>query len=194
VSEKNPLIADPLKRSDCSPVSDGAAALVLTTADRAARVREAVRVRALVQVNDWLSLRDRALADFDGPRRAFGAAFEAAGVGLDDLGFVEVHDCFTTAELLAYEAMGLCARGEGRRAIEDGWVMPDGRLPVNVSGGLKAKGHPVGASGVSMHVMAARQLLGRPNGVALRAPTLGAVFNMGGAAVANYVSVLERQR
>jgi acetyl-CoA C-acetyltransferase len=91
--------------------------------------------------------------------------------------------------------MGLTAPGEGEKAIHEGWVERDGKLPVNVSGGLKAKGHPVGATGVSMHVMTAMQLNGTaPGGLQLGTAKLGGVFNMGGAAVANYVSILEPLR
>ena len=111
---------------------------------------------------------------------------------LSDLSFVETHDCFTVAELIEYEAMGLTPKGQGARAILEGWTQKDGKLPVNVSGGLKSKGHPIGATGVSMHVMTAMQLSGKaPEGMQLRDPQLGGIFNMGGAAVANYVSVLE---
>jgi acetyl-CoA C-acetyltransferase len=114
-----------------------------------------------------------------------------AGVALDDLDLAEVHDCFTIAELVLYEVMGLTPRGEGRRAIEEGWVGPQGRLPVNLSGGLKAKGHPVGATGVSQHVLAAMQLTGTAGKMQLAGARRAAVHNMGGLAVANYVSVLE---
>ena len=119
----------------------------------------------------------------------------SARLDLLDLSFVESHDCFTSAELIEYEAMGLAAPGEGERAIHEGWVERDGKLPVNVSGGLKAKGHPVGATGVSMHVMSAMQLSARRR-PALQLPKarIGGVFNMGGAAVANYVSILEPLR
>ena len=103
--------------------------------------------------------------------------------------------CPAEPELIEYEAMGLTAPGEGERAIHEGWVERDGKLPVNVSGGLKAKGHPVGATGVSMHVMTAMQLSGTaPEGLQLPKAKLGGVFNMGGAAVANYVSILEPLR
>ena len=108
--------------------------------------------------------------------------------------FVETHDCFTIAELIEYEAMGLAKRGRARRAVEEGWTEKDGRLPVNPSGGLKAKGHPIGATGVSMHVLAAMQLTGEAGGMQVKDATLGGIFNMGGAAVANYVSILERIR
>ena len=89
--------------------------------------------------------------------------------------------------------MGLTKEGDGARAIKEGWTLKDGKLPVNVSGGLKAKGHPIGATGVSMHALSAMQLVGEaPEGMQLAGPRLGGIFNMGGAAVANYVSVLER--
>ena len=111
---------------------------------------------------------------------------------LDDLSFVETHDCFTIAEMIEYEAMGLAPQGEGWKVIREGITAKDGKLPVNVSGGLKSKGHPIGATGVSMHVMAAMQLAGEAGDMQLDAPKLGGVFNMGGAAVANYCSILER--
>ncbi|MBV8457570.1 MAG: thiolase domain-containing protein, partial [Acetobacteraceae bacterium] len=113
-------------------------------------------------------------------------------IKLTDLSFVESHDCFTIAELIEYEAMGLTSQGQGAKAVLEGWTHKDGRLPVNPSGGLKAKGHPIGATGVSMHALVAMQLLGQaPGGMQLTRADLGGVFNMGGAAVANYVSILE---
>ena len=111
---------------------------------------------------------------------------------LEDLSLVETHDCFTIAELIQYEAMGLTKAGEGETALKEGWVYKDGKLPVNASGGLKAKGHPVGATGVSMHVMSARQLMGDAGEMQVKDAKIAGVFNMGGAAVANYVSILER--
>lgn len=190
VSEKNPLIAAPLRKTDCSLVSDGAAALVLTDADTARGHERAVALRATVQVNDYLPMSRRDAVGFDGPARAFAQAYAQAGIAVQDLDFAEVHDCFTIAELLCYEAMGLAPRGQGARAIDEGWVLPGGTLPVNLSGGLKAKGHPIGATGVSMHVMAAMQLTGTAP-VQQPGAELGAVFNMGGSAVASYVSILE---
>ena len=194
VSDKNPLVAGPLRRTDCSLVSDGAAALVLSDVETALACDKAVVFRAAEHVNDFLPMSRRDIVAFEGPELAFRRALAAARIGLEDLGFAEVHDCFTTAELLIYEAMGLAQKGQGERAISEGWVEKDGKLPVNPSGGLKAKGHPVGATGVSMHVLAAMQLTGTAGGIQVKAPTLGAVFNMGGAAVANYASVLERLR
>ncbi len=194
VSEKNPYVAPPLKRTDCSLVSDGAAALILTDEDTARTMAKAIRFRAAVHVNDFLPLSRRDPTRFEGAARAWSMAFNEAGVGVDDLSFAEVHDCFTIAELLAYEAMGLAAPGKGARAVLDGTTSITGRLPVNRSGGLKAKGHPVGATGVSMHVIAAMQLAGQAGTMQLPNAELAGVFNMGGAAVANYVSILEPLR
>jgi acetyl-CoA C-acetyltransferase len=194
VSEKNPLVAGPLRRTDCSLVSDGAAALVLTDVETALTCKKAVVFRAAEQVNDFLPLSRRDIVAFEGPELAFKRALATAKVGLDDLGFAEVHDCFTIAELLIYEAMGLAPKGQGERALLEGRVNKDGKLPINPSGGLKAKGHPVGATGVSMHVLASMQLTGTAGGIQVKEPRLGAIFNMGGAAVANYASVLERLR
>jgi len=115
-------------------------------------------------------------------------------VKLLDLSFVESHDCFTIAELLEYEAMGLTPAGQGARAVLEGWTAKGGRLPVNPSGGLKSKGHPIGATGVSMHAITAMQLTGQAGSMQVEKADLGAVFNMGGAAVANYVSILEPLR
>lgn len=193
-SAKNPVVAPPLRRTDCSPVSDGAAAVVLSDESGLEDARRAVAFRSRVQATEFMPMARRDLTELTGAAHAWDAAIKQAGITLDDLAFAEVHDCFTIAELLIYEAIGLTAKGEGRRAIEEGWVGVDGRLPINPSGGLKAKGHPVGATGVSMHVMAAKQLTGEAGDMQLSSPHLGAVFNMGGVAVANYASVLERVR
>jgi len=191
-SEKNPYVARPLKRTDCSLVSDGAAALVLADAETAKTMGKAVRFRAAVQVNEYLPIAARDIIRFDGARTAWQRAYEQAGVGVGDLSFVETHDCFTIAELIEYEAMGLAPEGKGGRAALEGWTAAGGKLPVNRSGGLKAKGHPIGATGVSMHVLAAMQLCGQAGAMQLPLAELAGVFNMGGAAVANYVSILER--
>ena len=191
VSERNPVVAGPLKRSDCSLVSDGAAALVISAAPTASARVPAVRWRSRTQVNEYLPLSRRDPTRFEGAALAWSRGLEAAGLALDDLGFVETHDCFTVAELLEYEAMGLAPHGQGARAILDGVTRKDGRLPVNPSGGLKSRGHPIGATGVSQHVMAAMQLTGLAGDMQVATGRPGAVFNMGGAAVANYLSVLE---
>jgi acetyl-CoA C-acetyltransferase len=193
-SEKNPVVAPPLRRTDCSPVSDGAAAVVLADMDVALAQDKAIVFRAAEQVNDFLPMSRRDPTKFEGASVAWRKALEAARIGLEDLSLVETHDCFTIAELIEYEAMGLTPPGQGARAIEEGWTEKGGKLPVNASGGLKAKGHPIGATGVSMHVMSAMQLTGDAGGMQIPGARLAGIFNMGGTSVANYVSVLERLR
>ena len=192
VSEKNPMVDAPLRRTDCSPVSDGAAALVLSAGHAPSGAAAApVRVAGFGHANDFLPAAKRDPLEFAGSRAAWARALGMAGVGLGDLDLAEVHDCFTIAELIMYEVMGLAERGKGSVAVEDGSVYRGGRLPVNLSGGLKAKGHPVGATGVSQHVVAAMQLSGTAGEMQLPAARRAAVHNMGGLAIANYVSVLE---
>ena len=192
VSDKNPYVAGPLKRTDCSLISDGAAALVISAADVAKSMPRAVQFRAAVHVNDFLPLSRRDPTRFEAAELAWKKALSAASLSLDDLSLVETHDCFTVAELIEYEAMGLTPEGQGARAIKEGWTQKDGKLPVNPSGGLKSKGHPVGATGVSMHVMAAMQASHDAGDMQIANARYAGVFNMGGAAVANYVSILER--
>ncbi len=193
-SEKNPFVAGPLKRTDCSLVSDGAAAVVLAEEETAHGMGKAVALRAAAHVQDFLPMSKRDILKFEGCAQAWQRALAEAGVTLGDLSFVETHDCFTIAELLEYEAMGLVPEGRGATAIRDGLTEMNGRLPVNPSGGLKAKGHPIGATGVSMHALAAMQLTGTAGDFQVKNARLGGLFNMGGAAVANYVSILERIR
>jgi acetyl-CoA C-acetyltransferase len=191
-SEKNPFVAGPLKRTDCSLVSDGAAAVVLADIDTALKLKKAVAFRAAEHVQDFLPMSKRDILKFEGCAYAWHGALAKAGLKLGDLSFVETHDCFTIAELIEYEAMGLTAEGQGARAVKEGWTQKDGKLPVNPSGGLKAKGHPIGATGVSMHALTAMQLTGTAGDLQVKNARLGGIFNMGGTAVANYVSILER--
>lgn len=193
-SDKNPFVAGPLKRTDCSLVSDGAAAMVITDFDTARTLPRAIAFRSTAHVQDFLPMSKRDIIEFEGCTKAWDMALSKGGITLSDLSFVETHDCFTIAELIEYEAMGLTPKGKGAMAIDEGWTLPEGKLPINRSGGLKAKGHPVGATGVSMHVVTAMQLAGDAGDMQLSNPVLGGIFNMGGAAVANYVSVLERER
>jgi acetyl-CoA C-acetyltransferase len=193
-SDKNPFVAGPLKRTDCSLVSDGAAALVIADAETAESMRRAVAFRATAHAQDFLPMSKRDILKFEGCGEAWRRALAEGGLKLDDLSLVETHDCFTIAELIEYEAMGLTPEGQGARAVKEGWTEKTGKLPVNPSGGLKAKGHPIGATGVSMHALSAMQLCGEAEGIQVPGAKLAGVFNMGGAAVANYVSILERVR
>ncbi|MFW6301837.1 MAG: thiolase C-terminal domain-containing protein, partial [Bacillota bacterium] len=191
--DKNPVIAEPLRLYDCSLITDGAAAVVLTRTDIAKENNhEAVEIMALSHFSDSLELAKRSNYEFTAGKMAVKAAYEEAGITVDDLDFAEIHDCFTIAELLAYETLGLTEDGQGRKAIEEGWTAADGKLPVNLSGGLKAKGHPVGATGVSMAALAARQLNGNPIGLAANDPEIGLSFNIGGSAATNYAIIYRK--
>lgn len=194
-SEKNPRVAGPLKRTDCSLVSDGAAAIVLADIDTAMKLgKPMIAFRAAAHAQDFLPMSKRDILQFEGCREAWSRALGNAGITLNDLSFVETHDCFTIAELIEYEAMGLAKPGQAARVAEEGIAEKSGKLPVNPSGGLKAKGHPIGATGVSMHALSALQLRGEAGGMQIKNAELAGIFNMGGAAVANYVSILERLR
>lgn len=194
-SERNPRVVGRLLRTDCSMVSDGAAALVVADADLASTAHRAVAVRGRSHVNDHFAVAARPdpLA-LTGAAAAFHGALDEAGTRLAELDLLETHDCFTIAELLQYEAFGIAAPGKAAEVLASGATHRDGSLPVNVSGGLKAKGHPLGATGVSQHVMSAMQLVGEAGDMQLSTVDRAAVFNMGGAAVANYATVLERAR
>jgi acetyl-CoA C-acetyltransferase len=186
--------AGPLKRTDCSLVSDGAAGRRPRRRRTALKLGKAVAFRAAEHVQDFLADVEARRAQARRLRRAWKRALASAGMALSDLSFVETHDCFTIAELMEYEAMGLVPEGQGARAIAEGLTEKNGRLPVNPSGGLKAKGHPIGATGVSMHAVTAMQLTGTAGDMQVGNASLGGIFNMGGTAVANYVSILERIR
>ena len=175
-------------------MSDGAAALVIADVETALRLNKAVAFRAAQHVQDFLPMAKRDILKFEGCALAWQRALAQAGIALHDLSLVETHDCFTIAELIEYEAMGLAGEGQGASVLKAGATARDGALPVNPSGGLKAKGHPIGATGVSMHALAAMQLTEKAGGMQVKNPRLAGLFNMGGAAVANYVSILERIR
>jgi acetyl-CoA C-acetyltransferase len=194
VSDANPRIAGPLRKTDCSPISDGAAAIVVAEESVARAMPRSIALRARRQANDHLPLSRRDPLAFEGARRAWAGALADAGVSIGDLDLVETHDCFTIAEMIEYEAMGLAAAGEGWKVVREGTAERTGALPVNPSGGLKARGHPIGATGLSQHIMCAQQLCGEAGDMQLPRVELAGVFNMGGMAVANYVSILERTR
>ncbi|MEM8796651.1 MAG: acetyl-CoA acetyltransferase [Pseudomonadota bacterium] len=194
VSDKNPLVAGPLRRTDCSLISDGAAAMVISDMDRAWAAPRAIGFRSATHVNDFLPLSRRDKTELAGAGNAWKQALDQSRLTLDDLSFVETHDCFTIAELMEYEAMGLAEQGQGHRVIEEGITEKTGKLPVNPSGGLKAKGHPVGATGVSMHAISCMQLMDEAGDMQIKDARLAGIFNMGGSSVANYVSILERLR
>jgi acetyl-CoA C-acetyltransferase len=191
----NPMIAPPLRLHDCSLITDGAAAVVLTSTENAKQQNKvAVELSGFAHVTERMPLSIRDLShDLTGARKAREQAFEEAGITSNDLDFVEVHDCFTVNQILCTEALGLSDAGRAGHDYLSGRFGPEDECPVNLSGGLKAKGHPVGATGASMHVLAYKQLTGAPIGVpAQNLPECAATLNIGGAGVTNCVSVLRR--
>ncbi|MDF2520212.1 MAG: Propanoyl-CoA C-acyltransferase [Clostridia bacterium] len=195
VSEKNPIIADPLKLTDCSLVSDGAAAIVVTKTEKAKALKDkVVEISDIVQASDYLSIVEGKRSNYEltAAKYAINKALGNTKLTIDDIDVAEVHDCFTITELLIYEALGLAPEGRGRDALLNGDVYQGGRLPINLSGGLKAKGHPVGATGVSMHVLIARQLMGEAIGLQAKAAETGLTLNIGGSGATNIVSILKR--
>ena len=194
VSDKNPQVAGPLRRTDCSMVSDGAAALVISAeppSSQRGQPGSAIRWLSATQTNDYMPMRMKDPTWFEGASRAWQKGLADAKLGLRDLSLIETHDCFTVAELMHYEAMGLAPHGQGAQVIAEGLTTKSGALPVNPSGGLKSKGHPIGATGVSMHVMACLQLTHTAGDMQIPNAQRAAVFNMGGTAVANYLSILQ---
>jgi acetyl-CoA C-acetyltransferase len=196
-AEKNPMIAEPLRLHDCSLVSDGAAALVIMRSDTdAGKGARAVEIAGIGHVNERMALSVRSnMHELLAGKEAVRRAFTEAGIGISDVNLAEVHDCFSINQILCTEALGLSADGRAGYDYMDGrFGRDDVRCSVNLSGGLKAKGHPVGATGVSMHALLYKQLIGEPWGAApAKPPQVGVSFNVGGSAVTNCVSVLRRR-
>lgn len=196
-AERNPLIAAPLRLHDCSLVSDGAAALVITRNDSSlARGSRAVSIAGIGQANERIAISARSnMHELIAGKIAVRKAFEEAGITIKDVNLAEVHDCFTINQLLSTEALGLSEDGKaGYDYLAGRFGRDDQHCPVNLSGGLKAKGHPVGASGVSMNVLLYKQLIGEPIGAMPTAgtPHVGVAFNVGGSSVTNCVTVLRK--
>lgn len=178
------MIADPLKLYDCSPISDGAAAVLLASEKLAKTISEKpVWIIGLGLATDTLPLTGRQdLTTLRGTVIAAKQAYKMAGVGPHDIDVAVVHDCFTIAEIIAYEDLGFCKRGEGGKLIEEKRTYVDGDIPVNVDGGLKAKGHPIGATGVAMAVEITKQLRGEAEpGRQVKGAEIGLSHNVGGS-------------
>ncbi len=189
------LIADPLCILDCSPITDGAAAVVLGTVEHARKLGKnpIVKVAGSGQASDTISLCHRAeMSWLSATAEAAGQAYQMAGIKPEDVDLAEVHDCFTIAEIMATEALGLVPKGQGGRAVEEGETALGGRIPVNPSGGLKAKGHPVGATGVGQAVEAVKQLRSDAGQRQVDEARIALTQNMGGTGGSAVVHVFER--
>jgi len=184
---KSPKITEPIKLFDCSPISDGAAAVVLADKDTPCQVA----IIASAQASDTLSLaRRRNLTKLLSVEKAAQKAYQMADIGPKDIDLAEVHDCFTIAEIMALEALGFYKKGEGwRGAVEEGTYL-GGKLPVNTSGGLKAFGHPVGATGVKQVVEIANQLKNKAGKRQVKGARIGLTQNIGGAGGTAVVHIL----
>ena len=189
---KSKPIADPLRIYDCCPASDGAAAVVVVARDLTRANEKAVDVRASVQTSGSARIAGHPdLCSFDATVNAAALAFEEAGLTAEDLDFVELHDCFSIAEIIDSEDLGIVPRGQGGGWAGEGRTARGGDMPINTSGGLLAKGHPVGATGLSQLYEAVHQLRGdHPNQV--RDARFGLTHNLGGTGVACTVSILGR--
>ncbi len=189
------LVADPLRILDCSPITDGAAAVVVASLDEAKKIKKGphVKVLASAHATDTIALHDREdLCWLSATAKAAEIAYKKAGIGPEKLSFVEVHDCFTIAEVMVIEALGLIERGKGGKAAESGMTALGGKIPVNPSGGLKSKGHPVGATGVAQIREAVLQLRGDAGERQVQDARYGLTQNMGGTGASTVVHIFER--
>ena len=188
------LVADPLRLMDCSPVTDGAAAVILCSLDRAKEFTDCpVKVLASTQASDTISLHDRRdISTLDATVAAANRAFDIAKIERKDVDLVEVHDCFTIAEICAIEDMGFCKKGEAGKLTAEGYTALDGKLPVNTSGGLKACGHPVGATGIKQVCEVVTQLRGEAGKRQVDGAEIGMTHNVGGTGATVVTSIFRR--
>lgn len=188
-------IASPLKLLDCSPLTDGAAALVLCASEKASKFTDKpVDVMASTQASDTLALHEReTLTGLKATQVAGRDAFKQAGISQKDVDVLECHDCFSIAQIMALEDLGFCRKGTGGKFVEEGRSDKDGEIPTNLSGGLKAVGHPVGASGVREAIDVVRQLRGdAPKEVQLKDAKIGVSHNVGGSGATVVVHAFKR--
>jgi acetyl-CoA C-acetyltransferase len=190
----SPLVADPLHVLDCSPISDGAAAVVLAPTDMAKSFSDApIKIAASAQASDTLALHDRRdITTLDATVHAARRAFYQAGIGPRQVDIAEVHDCFTIGEIVAIEDLGFVEKGLGGKATEEGLTSLGGSLPVNTSGGLKACGHPVGATGIKQAYEIALQLRGEAGRRQVEEAEIGLTHNVGGSGGTAIVHILSR--
>ncbi|HDM05857.1 MAG TPA: thiolase domain-containing protein [Candidatus Aenigmarchaeota archaeon] len=189
-----PLVADPLTLLDCSPITDGAAAVVLCKAELARKFTDTpVYIIASAQASDTLALHDRrSITTLDATVKAAREAYKQAGITAEDIDLAEVHDCFTIAEIIATEDLGFCKKGEGGKLIEEGQTEIGGKIPVNTSGGLKAVGHPVGATGIKQAVEIVLQLRGEAGKRQVDGAEIGLTHNVGGSGATAVIHIFKR--
>jgi len=187
------LVADPLRLLDCSPVSDGGSAVILCSMDIAKKFTNSfVKVKATAQASDTIALHSRkSLTTLNSVTTAAQKVYKMAGITPKDINFAEVHDCFTIAEVVVYEDLGFCEKGCGGPAAEEGRTAIDGKTPINTSGGLKSKGHPVGATGIAQIIELYEQLTGQAGKRQVKNAHIGLAQNMGGSGASCVINILE---
>ena len=192
---KSPPVADPLNLLDCSPVTDGAAALILAPVELAKKIskRPIVQIIGSGAATDSIALSDRdTYVELPAVKKAAEKAYKMAGVGPEDIDLAEVHDCFTIAEIIVTEDLGFFEKGKGGEAVEQGLTKIGGKIPINTSGGLKSKGHPVGATGVAQVIEITEQLWGVSGERQVEGAKIGLAQNMGGSGASSTVHILKR--
>ena len=192
----NPVIAWPLRLYDCSPISDGASCLILVANEIAKDFTDTpIRITGIGQGSGFGLHIKKDLTYFEATRQAAKEAYEMAGIGPGDVQFAEVHDCFSIAEIIHIEDLGFFKQGEGYKAIEKGLTRLDGAMPINTSGGLKCKGHPVGATGIAQIFEVWTQLREQAGDrqVAIKDLNIGAAHNLGGTGGTCTLTILERR-
>jgi acetyl-CoA C-acetyltransferase len=188
---KSPLIADPLTLLDCSPITDGGAAVILASEKVARRLGNPVWIRSCCQASDTLALHDRnSLTELRATKEAARKAYEQSGLSQKDIDLAEVHDCFSINEIVALEDLGFCQKGEGGKFVEQGRIARDAEMPVNTTGGLKSVGHPVGATGIRQLCDLAMQLRGSAGPMQVKGAGRGLALNIGGSGSTAVVTIL----
>jgi acetyl-CoA C-acetyltransferase len=189
------LVADPLRLLDCSPVSDGGAAVILCSMDIAKKITKSpiIRIKASVQASDTIALHSRkSFTTLNSVTTAAQKAYKVAGITSKDINFAEVHDCFTIAEIVVSEDLGFFEKGCGGPAVEEGSTsIEQGKIPINTSGGLKSKGHPVGATGIAQVIECYEQLTGQAGKRQVKNARIGLTQNMGGSGASCVINILE---
>jgi len=189
------MIADPLRLLDCSPITDGAAAAVIVPVEVAKKMKKPViKIIGTGHATDTIALSSRKdITWLESTYQAAKQAYDMADKKPEDINFIEVHDCFTIAEICVLEALGIVEKGKGGEAYEDELTFLEGKIPVNTSGGLKAKGHPVGATGVAQVIEIVKQLRGEADKRQIKDPRIGMAQNMGGSGGSSVVHIFERE-
>jgi acetyl-CoA C-acetyltransferase len=188
---KSPMIADPLTLLDCSPLTDGAASVILASEEVAKKMANPAWILSSSQASGTIALHDRqSLTTINATKVAAKQAYHESGLKPGDMDFLEVHDCFSINEIIALEDLGFCEKGQGGRFVEEGNITREGSIPTNTTGGLKSIGHPVGATGIRQIADITLQLRGKYGPLQIKGANTGLALNIGGSGATSIVTVL----